>query len=101
MLAKPKLKLGNRIVHNSSYEDIFASSIIGETCCRKEPENQSEFTFTPGSEQVRYTIERDGYIDIFHKIGANVFANACGPCIRSVNRPGAEKGEKKHDRTFV
>jgi aconitate hydratase len=43
---------------------------------------------------VRYTIERDGYIDIFEKMGGNVFANACGPCIGQWSRPGAERGEK-------
>ena len=55
--------------------------------------SRSEFTITPGSEQVRYTIERDGFIDIFEQIGGKVFANACGPCIGQWSRPGAEKGE--------
>ncbi|HMG82897.1 MAG TPA: aconitase family protein, partial [Ferruginibacter sp.] len=54
----------------------------------------SEFTITPGSEQVRYTIERDGFLDTFDKIGATVFANACGPCIGMWARVGAEKAEK-------
>jgi aconitate hydratase len=52
------------------------------------------YTITPGSEQVRYTIERDGFIDIFEKINGKVFANACGPCIGQWNREGADKGEK-------
>ncbi len=52
------------------------------------------FTITPGSEQVRYTIERDGFISAFDKIGAKVFANACGPCIGMWNRVGAERKEK-------
>ena len=51
-------------------------------------------TITPGSEQVRFTIERDGLIDIFHKMGAKVFANACGPCIGQWDRAGADKKEK-------
>jgi aconitate hydratase len=55
---------------------------------------KAEFTITPGSEQVRYTIERDGFIDTFHKIGATVFANACGPCIGMWTRMGAERKEK-------
>ena len=49
---------------------------------------------TPGSEQVRYTIERDGFLDVFDQIGAKVFANACGPCIGMWDRMGAEKQEK-------
>jgi aconitate hydratase len=54
----------------------------------------SEFTITPGSEQVRYTIERDGFLDIYDSVGATVFANACGPCIGMWSRMGAEKQEK-------
>ncbi|RYF37463.1 MAG: aconitate hydratase, partial [Chitinophagaceae bacterium] len=52
------------------------------------------FTITPGSELVRHTIERDGFIDIFNKINATVFANACGPCIGMWDREGAEKEER-------
>ncbi|NMD28514.1 MAG: aconitate hydratase, partial [Bacteroidetes bacterium] len=55
---------------------------------------KSEFTITPGSEQVRYTIERDGFLGVFDKIGATLFANACGPCIGMWARVGAEKQEK-------
>ncbi|MCS7074572.1 MAG: aconitase family protein, partial [Bacteroidia bacterium] len=55
---------------------------------------KAEFTITPGSEQVRYTIERDGFITIFDALGAKVFANACGPCIGMWSRVGAEKKEK-------
>ncbi len=79
---------------NSSYEDISRAASLAKQALEKNLKTKAEFTITPGSEQVRYTIERDGYIDIFHKIGANVFANACGPCIGQWNRPGAEKGEK-------
>lgn len=60
----------------------------------KKLKAKAEFTITPGSEQVRYTIEKDGLIDIFNKIGAKVFANACGPCIGMWDRPGADKKEK-------
>jgi len=55
---------------------------------------KAEYMITPGSEQVRYTIERDGFLDVFSKIGAKVFANACGPCIGMWERVGAEKKEK-------
>ena len=60
----------------------------------KNLKTKSEFTITPGSEQVRFTIERDGFIDIFNQIGAAVFANACGPCIGQWERFGADKKEK-------
>ncbi len=79
---------------NSSYEDISRAASLAQQAVDKKLKTKSEFTITPGSEQVRYTIERDGFIDIFNKIGASVFANACGPCIGQWNRPGAEKGEK-------
>ncbi|MBI45427.1 MAG: aconitate hydratase [Candidatus Marinimicrobia bacterium] len=79
---------------NSSYEDISRASSIAQQAVDKNLSSKSEYTITPGSEQVRYTIERDGFIDIFNKIGANVFANACGPCIGQWSREGAEKQEK-------
>ena len=79
---------------NSSYEDISRAASIAQQALTKGLKSRSEFTVTPGSEQVRYTIERDGYIDIFENIGGNVFANACGPCIGQWSRPGSEKGEK-------
>lgn len=79
---------------NSSYEDISRAASLAEQAVAKNLKTKSEFTITPGSEQVRYTIERDGFIDTFNKIGASVFANACGPCIGQWDRPGAEKGEK-------
>jgi aconitate hydratase len=79
---------------NSSYEDISRAASIAKQALEKGLKTKAEFTVTPGSEQVRYTIERDGFIDIFTQIGGNVFANACGPCIGQWSRPGAEKGEK-------
>ena len=79
---------------NSSYEDISRASSLAQQAIDKKLKTKSEFTITPGSEQVRYTIQRDGFIDIFEKIGASVFANACGPCIGQWNRPGADQGEK-------
>jgi aconitate hydratase len=66
---------------NSSYEDITRAASIAEQATTKELTAKSEFTITPGSEQVRYTVARDGYLDTFAKMGGVVLANACGPCI--------------------
>ena len=79
---------------NSSYEDISRAASLAKQVSDKNLKAKSEFTITPGSEQIRYTIERDGFIEIFHNIGATVFANACGPCIGMWSRMGAEKKEK-------
>lgn len=79
---------------NSSYEDISRAASLASQAIQKNLKTKSEFTITPGSEQVRFTIERDGLIDIFEKIGAKVFANACGPCIGQWDRVGADKKEK-------
>ena len=79
---------------NSSYEDISRSASIAKQALDKGLSIKAAFTITPGSEQVRHTIERDGLINIFEKIGANVFSNACGPCIGQWARSGAEKEEK-------
>ena len=79
---------------NSSYEDISRASSIAKQALDNKIIAKSKYTITPGSEQVRFTIERDGLIDIFNKIGASVFSNACGPCIGQWDREGAEKGEK-------
>jgi aconitate hydratase len=66
---------------NSSYEDISRSAFIAKNALAKGIKAKSEFTITPGSEMVRYTIERDGMLDTFDKMGGLVLANACGPCI--------------------
>ncbi|HPA36734.1 MAG TPA: aconitate hydratase [Chitinophagales bacterium] len=79
---------------NSSYEDISRAASLAKQVKEKGLKSKAQFTITPGSEQVRYTIERDGFIGLFDEIGANVFANACGPCIGQWSREGAEKGEK-------
>src|SRR5690606_14058961 len=79
---------------NSSYEDISRAVSLAKQVSEKKLKTKAEFTITPGSEQVRYTIERDGFLETFDKIGATVFANACGPCIGMWNRVGAEKKEK-------
>ncbi|TNE79524.1 MAG: aconitate hydratase [Bacteroidetes bacterium] len=79
---------------NSSYEDISRAVSLAQQVADKKLKTKAEFTITPGSEQVRYTIERDGFLEVFDQIGAKVFANACGPCIGMWNRVGAEKQEK-------
>src|SRR5450432_282716 len=66
---------------NSSYEDISRSASVAKQAIEKNLETRAEFTITPGSELVRFTIEKDGFLDTFEKIGGVVLANACGPCI--------------------
>jgi aconitate hydratase len=66
---------------NSSYEDISRSAFIAKNAMDKGLKSKSEFTITPGSEMVRYTIERDGMLNTFDQMGGVVLANACGPCI--------------------
>ena len=76
---------------NSSYEDISRAASIIAQAKAKGLELKTKFTITPGSELVRYTIERDGFIDLFEGMGADVFANACGPCIGQWARLNADK----------
>jgi len=79
---------------NSSYEDISRACSIAEDALAKGLKPKAEFGINPGSEQVRFTIERDGFIETFNKLGAKIFTNACGPCIGQWDRAGADKGEK-------
>ena len=79
---------------NSSYEDISRAVSLAQQVIDKGLKLTSQFSITPGSELVRYTIERDGFLGVFDKVGATVFANACGPCIGMWARVGAEKAEK-------
>jgi aconitate hydratase len=79
---------------NSSYEDISRAVSLAKQVSEKNLKTKAEYMITPGSEQVRYTIERDGFLDVFDQIGAKVFANACGPCIGMWDRMGADKQEK-------
>ena len=79
---------------NSSYEDISRAVSLAKQVSAKGLKTKAQFTITPGSEQVRYTIDRDGFLEAFNKIGATVFANACGPCIGMWDRMGAEKQER-------
>jgi aconitate hydratase len=66
---------------NSSYEDLTRAASLAKQAKEKNLKVKSEFTVTPGSEQIRYTVERDGILDEFEAIGGVVLANACGPCI--------------------
>lgn len=79
---------------NSSYEDISRAASLAKQAVDKKLTAKSEYTITPGSEQVRFTVERDGFLDTFGQMGGVVLANACGPCIGQWARHGAEKQEK-------
>ncbi|MEX2591141.1 MAG: aconitate hydratase [Anditalea sp.] len=79
---------------NSSYEDISRAASLAQQAVDKKLKAKSEYTITPGSEQVRFTVERDGFLNIFENMGGIVLANACGPCIGQWARHGAEKREK-------
>jgi aconitate hydratase len=79
---------------NSSYEDISRAVSLAKQVSSKGLTAKAEYLINPGSEQIRYTIKRDGFLDVFNEIGAKVFTNACGPCIGMWDRMGAEKQEK-------
>ncbi|SFT91708.1 aconitase [Algoriphagus locisalis] len=79
---------------NSSYEDISRAASLAQQAVDKKLVAKSEYTITPGSEQVRFTVDRDGFLDTFGQMGGVVLANACGPCIGQWARHGAEKQEK-------
>jgi aconitate hydratase len=79
---------------NSSYEDMSRAASIVEQAVAHGITPKAEFGINPGSEQIRYTIERDGIIETFEKMGTKVFTNACGPCIGQWDREGADKQEK-------
>jgi aconitate hydratase len=79
---------------NSSYEDISRAASIASQAVSKGLKPAAEFGINPGSELVRYTIERDGFIKTFEDLGTKIFTNACGPCIGQWSRFGADKKEK-------
>ncbi|MEO8512328.1 MAG: aconitate hydratase [Ignavibacteria bacterium] len=79
---------------NSSYEDMERSASVAKQAMEKGLKVKSEFTITPGSEQIRATIERDGQLEIFEKVGGLVLANACGPCIGQWKRHDVKEGEQ-------
>uniref|UniRef100_A0AAZ3QQL0 Aconitate hydratase, mitochondrial n=1 Tax=Oncorhynchus tshawytscha TaxID=74940 RepID=A0AAZ3QQL0_ONCTS len=79
---------------NSSYEDMGRSASVAKQALDKGLKCKAAFTITPGSEQIRATIERDGYSKILGDVGGMVLANACGPCIGQWDRRDVKKGEK-------
>ncbi len=79
---------------NSSYEDLSRAASVAKQAVDKKLVAKAEFGINPGSEQVRYTAERDGLLDIFEDLNAKIFTNACGPCIGQWAREGADKQEK-------
>jgi aconitate hydratase len=79
---------------NSSYEDISRAASVARQAAQKNLKARSEYTVTPGSEMVRFTVERDGFLKTFEDMGGVVLANACGPCIGQWARHNADKQEK-------
>ena len=79
---------------NSSYEDISRAASLAQQAIDKNLEVKSEYTITPGSEMVRFTVDRDGFLDTFGKIGGVVLANACGPCIGQWARHSKDPNRK-------
>ena len=80
---------------NSSYEDLTRAASIAKQAVDKRVKPKAYFGINPGSEQIRYTAERDGLLDIFKNLGATIFTNACGPCIGQWDR-NSLKGEEKN-----
>jgi len=79
---------------NSSYEDLTRAASIAKQAVDKKLTRKSEFGINPGSEQVRFTAERDGLLSVFEDLDATIFTNACGPCIGQWDRAGADKQKK-------
>ncbi len=80
---------------NSSYEDLTRAASIAKQAIDKKIKPKSDFGINPGSEQIRFTAERDGLLKIFEDLGATIFTNACGPCIGQWDRSDL-KGEEKN-----
>lgn len=81
---------------NSSYEDLSRASSIAQQALDKNLKTKAEFGINPGSEQVRYTADRDGILGIFEKLDAKIFTNACGPCIGQWARYSDPKNAPKN-----
>ncbi len=79
---------------NSSYEDLSRAVSVVQQAVDQGITPKAAFGINPGSEQIRYTIERDGLLKVFEALGTKVFTNACGPCIGQWDRAGAERQEK-------
>ncbi len=80
---------------NSSYEDLSRAASIAQQAVDKKLKPKSDFGINPGSEQIRFTAERDGLLDVFEQLGATIFTNACGPCIGQWDRSD-RKGDEKN-----
>jgi aconitate hydratase len=84
---------------NSSYEDLTRAASVAQQAIDKKLKPKSDFGINPGSEQIRYTAERDGLLSVFENLGATIFTNACGPCIGQWDRSdllGEEKNTIVH-----
>jgi aconitate hydratase A / 2-methylisocitrate dehydratase len=79
---------------NSSYEDLTRAASIAQQAVDKKLKPKSDFGINPGSEQIRYTAERDGLLSVFENLGATIFTNACGPCIGQWDRSDLKGDEK-------
>jgi aconitate hydratase len=79
---------------NSSYEDMGRAASVAKQIADRGMKCKAGFSISPGSEQVRATIARDGYVDIFESVGGIVMSNSCGPCIGQWNRKDTKKGDK-------
>ncbi len=79
---------------NSSYEDLTRAVSIAKQAVDKNLKTKSDFGINPGSEQVRFTAERDGLLEVFENLDATIFTNACGPCIGQWDRAGEDKNKK-------
>lgn len=79
---------------NSSYEDLSRAVSVVKQAVEMGVTPKAAFGINPGSEQIRYTIERDGIMEVFEQLNTKIFTNACGPCIGQWDREGAEKQEK-------
>ena len=86
---------------NSSYEDLSRAASIAQQAIDKNLATKAEFGINPGSEQVRFTAERDGFLNIFENLNAKIFTNACGPCIGQWAREGADLKRKKYNRSLI
>ena len=79
---------------NSSYEDLSRAASVARQALEKGIKPKAQIGINPGSEQVRYTAERDGILEVFEKLGAKIFTNACGPCIGQWRRDDIEGNPK-------
>jgi aconitate hydratase A / 2-methylisocitrate dehydratase len=79
---------------NSSYEDLTRAASIAKQAVDKKIKAKADFGINPGSEQIRYTAERDGILEIFENLNATIFTNACGPCIGQWDRSDLKGDEK-------